>query len=255
MASVMSVVVAATPPQPAAPASSRTPPPVPAPQAQPLDLSASMRRVDQTFADTGPLATSLRQLPPDLRVPGDFRDVYQIPADANSPYAGWYARRSGAVTAVFPRSQYDYARGGLVAVVPNDTRYVLGPLPSGPRVMPRPSALAAPSTRVDLRADSTVNAASQPVQMRADSERVDERRDRSPTAQTNSPRADQSATAEWTAYVDGTPKARDPDHRVTASVARLFSDEAFRARRVSGLLGLKPPAPSEPQKPATEPPP
>lgn len=88
--------------------------------------AAQLQRVEQARQDVGPLSTSTRNLPPDLRQENDFRYVYRVPASADSPYAGWFARRAGGLTAVFPRGQYDAARGGQRAVIPASTTFLIG---------------------------------------------------------------------------------------------------------------------------------
>lgn len=98
--------------------------PTPA-QPKPVDL----RRIDQTFEDVGPLRTSMRALAPDLREDVDFRHVYRVSPDSPSPYAGWFVRRAGAITAVFPRSQYDEDKNGVRPVTPANVQYYLGTPP------------------------------------------------------------------------------------------------------------------------------
>lgn len=79
------------------------------------------QRVDAGRADTGPLSTSIIQLPEDLRVPTGFEYVYRNPRDESS-----LIRVSGGLVAEFPRSQYDTGRGGLVPVVPPGTVFRIG---------------------------------------------------------------------------------------------------------------------------------
>ena len=209
---------------------------------KPADLSARLRRVEQTVADVGPLSTSLRQVPPDFRTPADFRDVYQIPPGSNSPYAGWFARQNGGVTAVFPRSQYDLEERGLRAVIPADTRFILGKIPMGDELVgPGPNTL---SLRVDQRAASTGAGASQ-LDARVSPLRIDTRavaplrwaESAPPARPTEPPASPQQLDAANEARVAST---------ASESVARLFLDDSYRAGRVDRLLGLSGTRPAKP---------
>lgn len=91
-------------------------------------LGPPLRPVDPTVEDVGPLGVSLRQLRPDLRQPLDFDRVYEIQADGR-PTADRYTRMSGAVAAVFPRSQYTTTRNGIRIDVPAGTIFYLGGVP------------------------------------------------------------------------------------------------------------------------------
>jgi hypothetical protein len=88
-------------------------------------------QVDQGFADQSPLSVSLRQMQVDLRTTDNFRTLYQVPADAPTRYAGWYARESGGVYALFPRSLYRSTPVGELPLVPAGTRYFIGGIPTG----------------------------------------------------------------------------------------------------------------------------
>jgi hypothetical protein len=102
----------------------------PSAMAQSSAVDPRMTRVDPGRQDTGPLATSSRVLPMDLRMPTDFEQVYQLQARTGErSRAELFARRSGGITAVFPRSQYMQAGGGILAEVPAGTTYYLGKLP------------------------------------------------------------------------------------------------------------------------------
>lgn len=88
-------------------------------------------RVQQGVADAGPLHVDLRVQPVELRAPMDYDSVYR--GTAPNGYGGtteYFARISGAVTAVFPQSVYiDTAEGVRSAVVPPGTVYYIGELP------------------------------------------------------------------------------------------------------------------------------
>jgi hypothetical protein len=90
-----------------------------------------LKRVEAFVADMGALSTSGRQQKADLRLPNDFGGVYQIPKDADTPYAGWFARARGGMIAVFPRGSYVPSDNGMVPIVPPNTRYILGNVPLG----------------------------------------------------------------------------------------------------------------------------
>lgn len=76
--------------------------------------------VDPGVADVGPLGISFRRMQRDFRKPTGFDRVYQTED-------GRFARGSGALTAVFPRSQYARMEDGRTMIlVPADTRFVIG---------------------------------------------------------------------------------------------------------------------------------
>lgn len=94
--------------------------------------------VDQGFEDRGPLSTSLREIPAELRVGGGgFGRVYRLPG-----LDGQYVRSSGALRAVFPRSLYVSTRQGVIMPVPAGTVYVIGD-PRGTEVQRRARAFHA----------------------------------------------------------------------------------------------------------------
>lgn len=102
------------------------------PRADRLTLK-DLKRVDAGMADVGTLDGGLRSMPNDLRVPNNFVGVYQIPRDADTPYAGWFVRISGSVWAVFPQSVYKRTRDGISIPVPPGTKFFLGGVPLGGR--------------------------------------------------------------------------------------------------------------------------
>ncbi len=109
-----------------------------------------LRPVEAGVADVGPLSTSLREFRHDLRVPTGFADVYEL-----SPATGLdgFARASGAITAIFPRSIYIPTREGVLVGVPPGTVFHIGPLPTtGAAPTPTPSA---PRGSIDRHAAST----------------------------------------------------------------------------------------------------
>lgn len=91
-------------------------------QGVPDDPSAlRLERIEQGFEDVSPLATSLEQFNPELRQPTGFESVYRVPGTD-----GLLMRRSGAVYAVFERSEYASSRFGDYPVVPPGTVYSIG---------------------------------------------------------------------------------------------------------------------------------
>ncbi len=94
--------------------------------------------VDAGRPDMSPFSLSFRRLQMDLRLPLGFDQVYQI--DPAPPLLGAvgrptgaprFARRSGALTAVFPRSEYQSTEDGVKVIVPADTRFHIGPMDGG----------------------------------------------------------------------------------------------------------------------------
>lgn len=159
-----------------------------------------LRRVEQVRGDAGGLATSLARGPASLALPNDFAGVYQVPLDADTPYAGWYARCAGALIAVFPRADYKPSAGGMTAVVPANTRFFLGSIPLNSRpAEAKPTGVAA---RLDLR--YTGDEPARPL----------------------APDAPAPATVETAPDAAG----------VSAAVARIFNDPVYRANRVRELL-------------------
>ncbi|HYD02099.1 MAG TPA: hypothetical protein VEB22_12805 [Phycisphaerales bacterium] len=163
-------------------------------------------RVEQGRGDAGGLGTSLAKGPATTGTPGDFSGVYQIPEDADSPYAGWYARVQGAVIAVFPRGEYIRTEGGMVAGIPANTRYFIGSVP-----------LNTPGTA--KRSPITV-------------ERIDNRVDARP--------GDQRPEEPYVPAPDGLPPVTvdtaTSAEGVRAAIEKLCSDPVYRAHRVRELV-------------------
>jgi len=80
-----------------------------------------LERIEQGFEDVSPLATSLEQYHYQLRQPSGFESVYRVPGTE-----GLLMRRSGAVHAIFERSEYVNTRYGDYAVAPPGTIYSIG---------------------------------------------------------------------------------------------------------------------------------
>lgn len=120
----------------------------------PRDASTDVfRRVDAGRSDVGPSSTSRRILNRDPRTPSGFEFVYRI---ERGPYAGRFARRDGAVTAVFPRSVYADVDGVAVPRVPPGTTFVVGPVDRSPAGSGRVS-------NTDRSTDRPTDAAAKPL--------------------------------------------------------------------------------------------
>jgi hypothetical protein len=220
--------------------------------------------VEQGVADRGPLAVSRRVAPADLRVPQDFERVYRIDSPSRRKAMGdLFARRSGAITAVFPRSQYVETRFGSLAEVPAGTTYYIGTdaaaravgddsLPPG---VWRPTD-PAPRRAVDRRAmDTSIDLSARqarpiqsdvvtyaedgaPSSATADRAGAGQTRDRAKT------RADSRADGvhRTGAPSDGADESADPRpreplfRREPVERPTIFRSEEFRARRLSDLM-------------------
>lgn len=80
------------------------------------------RAVDPGYADTGGLVDSFRIPMTDLRESDGWDKVFEM----DSAFGPIYARRNGALTAVFPHSDYVDSGNGSVPVVPPGTVFVIG---------------------------------------------------------------------------------------------------------------------------------
>ncbi|RMH25953.1 MAG: hypothetical protein D6693_08110 [Planctomycetota bacterium] len=92
------------------------------------DLSAQtedLRPVDESIEDVSPLRTSLFDQRLDPGPAAGFERVYTSDA-----LPGRFARISGALWAVFPRSAYVPTERGLAAIVPENTVFYLGGPPA-----------------------------------------------------------------------------------------------------------------------------
>lgn len=130
-------------------------------------FSSTLQTVDPRHDDVGPLALSLRDLQPDLRQPTGFEKVYRI--GQRSPNGDdRFARVSGALAAVFNRSEYTRVQrrngGSAIRVdVPAGTIYYIGGIPAqrnwGWNANADPDAVRASASGagIDSRADTTAS--------------------------------------------------------------------------------------------------
>lgn len=210
-------------PQPAPPATNAAP-------NIPANLPPGTRKVaDQGQADRTPLHTTLRPVQADLRQGGAGEENFSIlytfrDTDGRTKYA----RVSGAITAIFPQSEYADlpGPGSQAALIPAGTTFHLGkikrfdtiaPVPQSARYTP-PSLTYSASTSTTLR---TPQRAETGVQTRAD---IAPPLSPSPTS------ADAGASR-------GQPNAPAPIPAASEPPTRgMLSDETYRRTRVRELL-------------------
>ncbi len=208
------------------------------PRADRLTLK-DLRRVDAGMSDVGVLDGGLRSMPNDLRVPNNFAGVYQVPRDADTPYAGWFVRISGSVWAVFPQSVYKRTRDGISIPVPPGTKFFLGGIPLGgrsgatPLNQDVPELSGAPEdSRVNtgvmpLRPDATSALPSGAIGEGPISTRVldaEQARERSKTSAIPTPEDAAGAGAEKT--------SRGPE----VNAEKMLQDQRYRERRLAEIM-------------------
>lgn len=150
----------------------------------------------------------------DFRRPMDFDQVFRFDSQGrNSREANarpLFVRQSGALSAVFPRSQYGIDRDGrLIAAIPPDTRFYIG-------AVPQPSPPANPA--------KPAPAAAHPVPRQANL----------PAAQPAAVSASQPVNARVTP--DSSRKGTPVDQPFDGASTDSLTDDAAHARRVSELL-------------------
>ena len=143
--------------------------------------------VEPGTADVSTLRADDTIQPQDFRDPLSFDTLYRINAGGGMPWGDtpMFARRHGAVTAVFPQSEYAVTRSGVYALVPAATEFYIGPLPFERPTMDRPGtrpgssgaiAERAPDQRLPTRIDSRVDLSA--AYQTSDSQSVTSGRDR-----------------------------------------------------------------------------
>lgn len=163
--------------------------------------------IEQGTTDANPLAAPARVQPLDLRLPLGFDRIYRVVEPGRSAMNQRYARSSGAITAVFPRSQYTPTRDGVIPEIPAGTVFYLGGLPDDIFSSPPPAIRRGP-TYVDRAARAAPDAAK-------------------PVNSGIVPNVPRSA--------DRTLQ-REPPER--PSPACIMSDEGFRRARIAELIDL-----------------
>lgn len=126
-----------------------------------LRAEPPLEPVTQGTSDANPLAAPANIQPLDLRLPLGFDRVFRVVEPGRSMLNQRYARSSGAITAVFPRSQYTPTRDGVIPEIPAGTIFYIGGLPDDPFSSPPPEIRPGP-TYVD-RSVRTVPNAAEPV--------------------------------------------------------------------------------------------
>ncbi|MBX9736107.1 MAG: hypothetical protein K2X32_04205 [Phycisphaerales bacterium] len=183
-----------------------------------------LRRVRPGIGDVSPLDAKLDVRDADLRIPNNFGGVYQIPADAPTPYAGWFVRISGGMWAVFPQSVYRRTNQGVVARVPPGTQYFVGGIPIDPMY----AAVAGASgggtpERIDARESSDVTSVpidvSLPIPTRVESSMVSGR-----------------VGAEMNPVVVSAGDAESSRQAWASSTERWIADHGYRSKRLGELL-------------------
>lgn len=180
--------------------------------------------------------------PRDLRVPNNFRGIYQIPKDAPTPYAGWFVRISGATWAVFPQSVYEDSDKGVIIQVPPGTQYFSGGIPlSGPLPSRNDASPLATPERID--SSVTNQEAVSPTTAAPQFNRVDTSATPGGVEIRRSAllprRADDAAIKVRTSGGDGLGgQASDLQVRqaLGENADRLMSDARYRERRLANLL-------------------
>lgn len=185
----------------------------------------TLRVVDQGTEDMGPLARSSRMSRIDLRMPSGFDRVYRVESSTLGDAApARYARVSGALVAIFPRSEYATSERGTSILVPAGTVYAIG-AESAATVMAsqRPSTLPRPETmdrRASARVDTRVEMRAESAATRVEMSAVRELATGSDTG------ADASAPAgDWSPSAAG-----------IAAPMSIWTDERYRAARITALL-------------------
>ncbi len=106
----------------------------------------TLQPVDQGVADRDPLSVGRQSLQRDLRTSDDFRNLYTFDRrDVFGARESMFFRRSGAVTAVFPRSAYVQTRRGTFPAIPAGTVFYLGEPPELVRPRTRGAEIVSPN--------------------------------------------------------------------------------------------------------------
>ncbi|MCC6425969.1 MAG: hypothetical protein IT435_04025 [Phycisphaerales bacterium] len=221
-------------------------------------IDPRLKPVSQGTSDANPLSASNRALPADLRMPLGFDRVYRIESASRGRTLGdLYARQSGGLTAVFPRSQYTMTSEGLIPEVPPGTTFYLGNLPD--------RVTGADSSRATVRKNAP-NYIDRSARDPRDLERgpIDSRVSQSasrPAEMQAAPIRDTAASdaGRAAALAPGSQPLLTPRHRDDLPPrSSVFNDETYRSKKIADLLdraaaAVPIAAPPPTAKPATQP--
>ena len=91
------------------------------------DAWSSLEAVDAGTEDVSLLGESLRLVPIDMRVSDSFSSIFRL--DGIDGWEDQFARREGALTAVFPQSVYYPTQSGVEIAIPAGTVFLIGAPP------------------------------------------------------------------------------------------------------------------------------
>ena len=189
--------------------------------AQPANWRA-LQPIEPGVADLNPLSASARFLPVDLRQPTGFERVFRVPGSSRgvrtlaAPSSDdRFARVSGALTAVFPRSDYFATKQGVRPGIPVNTIFYIGDSPL--------SALPAPTIPHELSANAAPNGVSLQLPPFL-------------SAPASGPVQHADMRVRPADDLSFRENARPLRPDAPLPVANIFSDEQFRRSRVRALL-------------------
>lgn len=187
--------------------------------------SITQRPLDQGVSDRDELATSLREMPINLREDRNFEFLWSLPSNPDFLY-----RKDGGLTAVFPASEYALTKKGTMVLIPAGTIFYIGD-PQVPPAPPQPGLIA-----------SNPDLASRPTAARIEPEPAPDRLEEIPPAE------------KITAQIAASPERRvitpqlaseaqkfpEPDADHVAKEPRVdehtMSNEAYRRLRLRNLI-------------------
>lgn len=201
--------------------------------AQLASRAPDLQPADPLVNDFGPLGVSLRKIQRDPRLPQGFERIYKV-APLGSEEDERYARLSGAITAVFRRSQYTQVKSGTQIDVPSGTVFYIGGLPGPSRY-----GYQAPESSnrgISTARGGSLGAAVEPVATRV-SQSTDTRVDgRADEQGFSTPPPPPAPTPPQTNDDIARPRPRQAAANTTAPC--IFTDERYRVTRVRELLAI-----------------
>ncbi len=182
----------------------------------------TLRAVEQGTEDVGPLARSARISRVDLRMPTGFDRVYRLESPTlGSDSPARYARVSGALIAIFPRSEYQTTAAGTSIMVPPGTIYAIGSGSAASAVASRREITPSRPAPLDLRESTRMGT------------RVDTRVDT--VAHAGPPEARTRVQVDESASAIDRPRPDQPGPE-PAPARSIWGDERYRVARVAALL-------------------